>query len=405
VGQLAAALTGVALLPLGSDDSGRVYWKFPVSPDLFVCTQSLPETALEEFQALLAKEAAEAEAEAVAEAAEAAQAEEEEQQQRQQQETAEMDVADGGDNSTTSAVVDDAAAASVKHERTLPVPKREQETAPVAAASPSPRPDRRLWKRVSETGDIRRIVELLGKSRQEQQLKRALINSLLMERNALALHQAAATAAAAAASAGASAGAGAMVVSDAASADGAAAADAATGAQIAPASGSTKDLTSWLHRSTSAASVGSASAPASAADNTDGATAAAATAGPAKKPVQDIVPAAIILVPTKGQEIKPSYVIDQETVFDEDQAGDSDAEDEDEAESYGNEYFSFAKGRKYVSAWDVFFLFYCCYNFFCYCLFVLFCFIFGATFPFPVEIPSCLFTNFPLCFFCPTRCW
>ena len=47
-------------------------------------------------------------------------------------------------------------------------------------------PPAKVWKRLSEVQDIRRVVELLGGSENEGALKKSVINALLLERSVAA---------------------------------------------------------------------------------------------------------------------------------------------------------------------------------------------------------------------------
>lgn len=271
VGQRAVTMTGISVLPLGYDDSGREYWKFPVSDDLFVCAEPYSDDVQAEFVAYL------------------------ETTRRELEDSLRMDInADG-----TAAAEDQKDRAAKK--------KAEKK-----------------WKRINDLAHVRRIVELLGASPREQTLRTNLINALLLERAA----PAAAAAAAAASQTSACASAEATEETEVKVEEGSGA-DEAKSATSNPNAGT---LNSWIDRSRSAG-------------NLERAASSEDVKALAKKPAVDLVPAAMRLVTARGQDILPSYVIQEEAVFEED--ADSDAgEGDDEDDAPVNEYFTYNKGRK-----------------------------------------------------------
>jgi hypothetical protein len=270
VGQRAVTMTGISVLPLGYDDAGREYWKFPVSEDLFVCAEPRSDDVQAEFQAYL------------------------ESTRKELEDNLKMDIDAEGAGDTKKIAVN-------------------------ATAN-----DKR-WKRISDLSQVRRVVELLGASAGEQALRTNIINALLLERAVPA------STAAAAASATSQASAGSIAEADDAEnkMDDGSATEETKSASANPNAGT---LNSWLDRSRSS---GNLERNASAED----------LRAPAKKPAVDLVPAGMRLVTARGQDIAPSYVIQEEAVFEED--ADSDAgEGEDGEDAPVNEYFTYNKGRK-----------------------------------------------------------
>jgi hypothetical protein len=255
-------MTGISVQPLGYDNSGREYWKFPVSDDLFVCTAPVTDECEGEFRAYVERLRRESEGDF----------------------GAEMDVESGA--AQTSASSAGAAGGADKK-----------------------------WKRISEVGDIRRVVELLGASAGEQALRTNIVNALLLERVTPAAAPASQTSAAA--------------TETVSAVETKSEADTETKSATNPDAGT---LNSWIDRSRSS---GSLERNNSVEDLKP------------KKPVVDIVPVGMRLITAKGQDIMPSYVIQEEAVFEED-AADSDVEDgeDEEADAPVNEYFTFNKGRK-----------------------------------------------------------
>lgn len=279
VGQRAVTMTGISVLPLGYDDAGREYWKFPVSEDLFICTQPLSDVCQAEFQERLLQEARE--------------------------------MSSVQDESDVVMDVD------ILEERKNIVP---------TATTTAPAEGERNWKRISDVSSIRRIVELLGTSTTEQALRTNVINALLLERSANAAAVAAATATTTATETASSA--------ESKTDEDLTAASSAAGAEERKGTTTTGNLNSWVDRSRSSGSL------AATAERTN------STEDIRKKPIVDLVPAGMRLITARGQEIMSNYVIQEETVFEED-AGDSDEEIDDEDETAPvNEYFTFSRGRK-----------------------------------------------------------
>ena len=276
VGQRAVTMTGISVLPLGYDDAGREYWKFPVSEDLFICTQPLSDVCQAEFQ------------------------------ERLLQEAREMSVQNESDG-----VMD----VDIQEER--------KNIVPTTTATTATEGDRN-WKRISDVSSIRRIVELLGTSSSEQALRTNVINALLLERSANAAAVAAATATTTATETASSAE---------SKTDEDLSASSAVGAEERKNTTTTGNLNSWVDRSRSSGSLAAVERTNSIEDLR-------------KKPIVDLVPAGMRLITARGQEIMSNYVIQEETVFEED-AGDSDEEIDDEDETTPvNEYFTFSRGRK-----------------------------------------------------------
>lgn len=349
VGLRAVSMTGISVLPLGYDDAGREYWKFPVSEDLFVCSEHLSDSAQLAFQEQLIRDRAEQRAEA-----------EEELRQQEVEESAaaagmlgasdssRMDVdsdADSDDDILKSrsnsiaapasavATTASASAAASTAMQCFECKPTEPKISEQAGRKPNGQPDRK-WKRLSEVSDIRRVVELLGASEKEQALRKNIINALLLERTVPS------SAAVVAMSADASSSA---EVKSESGADDSKSATSATTATAATAGNPTAGtLNSWIDRSRSSNSLGES---AGAAQTSNGQGIEHDPRALVKRPVVDIVPAAMRLMPTKGQDILPTYVIQQEAVFEE-EGGSSDNEDDDEDDITHSEYFTFSKGRK-----------------------------------------------------------
>lgn len=330
VGERAVSMTGISVLPLGYDDCGREYWKFPVSEDLFVCSEHLSDDAQRAFQDQLLEDRAELLAE---------QDEELRQQEAEVGLSADckMDVdsdAESDDDilksrSNSFAVPASLTASSAALqcvECKLAGPKR----AECARKKANGQPDRK-WKRLSDVTDIRRVVELLGTSATEQALRKSIINALLLERST----PASATAALGVASTDA--------IADAKREAGAEDTKSGTSAVAAIANPNAGTLNSWLDRSRSSNNLGGENAAGQGTSNGNGSEQDLKAL--AKKPAVDIVPAAMRLMTSKGQDIMPTYVIQQEAVFEED-GGASDNEDEQDEDVSHSEYFTFHKGRK-----------------------------------------------------------
>jgi len=170
------------------------------------------------------------------------------------------------------------------------------------------------WRRISEVSTIRHVVDLLGHSTAEQHLKKNIVNFLLLERGSSSNTSA----------------------SDAAPPD----PDPKLLMAEEDQEKTGTALTEWLGtKSTATGSI----------DETATAQLSAAPANhnqPTKKPVVDIVPASLRLQTSKGADISPVYVIQQETVFEDRGDEEEDPEEGLDGESHSNEYFTF--GRKYV---------------------------------------------------------
>lgn len=158
---------------------------------------------------------------------------------------------------------------------------------------------RRKWKVLSSIDEIRQLIDLLGSSSNEQKLKQTIVTEIVLERSKLVK-------------------------------------------EAIPKPLLDSDVADVSLEDVVNSSINNKVTPTqSTAEN-----AVATVPAPKQKPVVDNIPVALKLFINKGQPLEEKYVINQETVYEED-ADYNDAEDETgEFVSKVNEFFNFTKGRK-----------------------------------------------------------
>jgi hypothetical protein len=349
-------MAGVSSRSLGTDDAGREYWRFPSSEDLFIRDNDGGPAVIDEDETAFKKMLAEAIHNKSPRYGGDGEDDDDgnEDDDGHRHGNARMDVEE--DNSHDH------------HHHHHPNAKNEEgrqhidnnkdsaiKQHGVSYTKPS---SKKGWKRVSDVAQIRRIVDLLGDSDKELQLRKNMVTSLLSDRkpDVVAAQLNASTSATEVASSSAVAGAGTGT-------DVAAAVPSSSSSSSIAKSVSTSQLATTVAATADAATAAATAASTNvtdqqqqggaAADDSsstkidDGSGNSSSTASGraiVKKPIPtapDNTPFELRLIRAKGQEVPRKFVINQECVFDEDEEG---AEDEDNGQSH-KAYFTFGKGR------------------------------------------------------------
>lgn len=376
VGLRAASMTGIDIKPLGYDNEGLEYWKFPVAEDLFICypypqhttmdidsnsvaagcsLRSLEEEDKNALRQLLTKDRL-LEKEQARKQRQQRRRETESNTQAELEEGEEEEEEDGEKDSELEDSMEEAGVEDVDsdddilgdHNRRMSIDSKDalhlrNDDTTVAAADDvtaiaTTTDDRKVvrkWLRLHNIADIRKVVDLLGNSTTEQHLKKGIVNALLLERTVML----AANAAAANKDTVNTVSISASVATSTENVDNVdevmESTDENTTTKTSKGN-SSNNLLSWVEI-----------------DSNNSSSSGMNSRAAAKKPPVEMIPIGLRLQTNKGSDIQPIYVIQQETVFDDSDRHPGGNEDDggDEEEDDGNEishheYFTFSKSRK-----------------------------------------------------------